>query len=138
MSAGRSEVWPVDINNIQISNPQYVWVSEEDQNGYAEDHYAKQYGTGKRPIRSSLQLQQGGNNGLVIGNHYIPQSLQPRFVTSRTKHPNPGPTLSFHNIHYTVKRRCWKITRKAEPQPILKGIRYISNSSYCLYLSPTT
>jgi len=123
MSAGSSEVWSVDINNIQI----YCGVSEEDQIGHAEDHYAldyaKEYSTGKRPIRSSLQLQQSGNNGLVIGNLYIPQSSQ-RVVTSRTKHPNPGPTLSFHNIDYTVKRRCWNITHKAEPQPILKGIRY--------------
>lgn len=117
----RSAVWPTDIDNIPVSNSQ-AWLSGLEQNGHCEDpsDLAQGY-RGMRHLSSTFQLT-GNYNGTCIGNPNIPQSLR-RVITSRNKRPNPGPSLSFHNIQYTVKRRRCNFTGITEPYPILKGIR---------------
>ena len=131
-----SEVWPTDIN--QIPPHMGSWLPAEDKH---EDCgvYAKQY-RGGIPKRTSLQMRQppGAYDGFVIGNHNIPQSLQ-RIVTSRNKNSvTPGPTLSFHNIQYTVKRRRCNLIGTRQPYHILKGIRYVfvceDITSYLLFV----
>ena len=117
-----SEVWPDDIEKI----PSHMgsWLPAEDKHedcGVYNKHFK-----GGRPIRTSFQMRQlpGVYDGVVIGNPAnIPQSLQ-RVVTSRNRHGvTPGPTLSFHNIRYTVKRRRCNLFGTPEPYHILKGIR---------------
>ena len=118
-----SEVWPSDINKIPTVGS---WLPAEDHNGHEDSSaYSREFTAGVKPKRS-LQMQQlpGTYNGVLIGNPTIPRSLQ-RIVTSRNRRAvTPGPTLSFHNIHYTVKRRRCNLLGTPEPYSILKGIRY--------------
>ena len=115
-----SEVWPSDINKIPTTTS---WIPAEDQDGH-EDSYPTRGFTGIRPQMRSFQMElPGAYNGVLIGNPSIPRSLQ-RVVTSRNKRAvTPGPTLSFHNVHYTVKRRRCNLLGTPEPYSILKGIR---------------
>ena len=117
-------MWPSDINVIPKTSA--AWLSGLDNQDKHEDPtvFANPY-NGMRPMRSSLQMHRlpGNYSGVLITNHSIPQPLR-RIVTSRSKNPNPGPTLSFHNIEYTVRRQRCKFFGSPEPYPILKGIRY--------------
>ena len=122
-----SEVWPTDIDQIPPT-PVGSWIPRaEDQDNHVDSGvYAQRY-TGIRPMKSSLQMRQlpGAYNGAVIRNQNIPLSSQ-RFVTmacSRSKRAVTPPTLSFHNIHYTVKRRRCNLLSTSKSYPILKGIR---------------
>ena len=116
-----SEVWPSDINKIPTTTNS--WLPAEDQNGYEDSSaYARGF-TGIRPKRSLQMELPGAYNGVLIGNPSIPRSLQ-RVVTSRNRSGvTPGPTLSFHNVDYKVKRRRCNLFGTPEPYSILKGIR---------------
>lgn len=117
-----SEVWPTDIEKIPTKSS--TWVSGQ-RDGHHQDPtvFANVHTGGRLPLRTSLQMKHlpGSYSGTLIGNPNIPRSLQ-RVVTSRSKHPNRGPSLSFHNIQYTINRRC-KFIGNPEPYPILKKIR---------------
>ena len=116
-----SEVWPSDINEIPTTASWLPAMSEDQDKHEVSSVYTN---TWVRPMRS-LQMQQlpGTYNGVVIGNPTIPRSLQ-RIVTSRNRRiVTPKPTLSFHNIDYTVKRRRCNLIGTLETYSILKGIR---------------
>ena len=119
-----SEVWPTDIEKIPTKSSTWVSGRRDDQHHRLNDPaiFANVHTGGRPPLRTSLQMKHlpGSYSGTLIGNPNIPRSLQ-RVVTSRNK-PNPGPSLSFHNIQYSVNRRC-KFIRNSEPYPILKEIR---------------
>ena len=119
-----SEKFPDDIQMIPKSS---TWIPVQRHGHHQRLHdptiFANVHHGGRPPVRTSLQMHHlpGTYSGTFIGNPNIPQSLRRVVVTSRNK-PNPGPTLSFHNIKYTVNRRC-KFIRNPEPYPILKEIR---------------
>lgn len=120
MKCGYSAVWPTGIPKSS------TWVSGQ-SGGQHRPQDPTIFANGRRPaVRSSLQMQHlpKNCNGVVIEN---PDTDIQWVVTNRNKHPNPGPTLSFYNIQYSVKRR--KLIGNPEPYPILKGIRYVRRRS---------
>ena len=109
MKCGYGAVWPTGIPKSS------TWVSG--QLDRLQDPTIFTHGS-QSAVRSSLRMQHlpKSCSDVVIENPDVQWA-----VSSKNEHPSPGPTLSFHNIQYSVKRR--KLIGNPEPYPILKGIR---------------